>query len=181
MNNGASQYVSMIEPKHDFPAATPAPKKRRLVPFIVIGVIVILLVVLVVVLLSITKSDTKTSADYSRTYQCAIDEYNFRSEVFDMEFSLKSDNTYKIAIGEDRYSTGTFSENNRTYATGEDGASEINYCLTLKREKSFLDGKDITEATGDEVAYVLNINEKSDTVVLMNEQDQSTFYCREKK
>ncbi len=186
MDNNTGQYVSMIEPKHDSPVVAAPPHKRRIIPFVVIGVSIVLLVILAVVLLLVVKNNGNVysyhySVDYKKNYQCATDEYNFRAEVFDMEFGLKSDNTYKITIGKDRYSTGTFREKDQTYAISEDGANEINYYLTLKREKSFLGKQNITEAVGDESTYILNINEKSDIVVLTNEKDKSTFYCKEKK
>ncbi|MCR5572736.1 MAG: hypothetical protein K6F57_03095 [Candidatus Saccharibacteria bacterium] len=178
------QPVSMIESSHEAAMAqNAAPVRRRsIVPIIVIGVCLGLLIVLTVVLLMLVKNDGDVHSyrylpEYKKTYKCATDEYNYHDNVFDVQFGLKEDNTYKFAISNDEYRIGSFREEERTYAKSADGANEINYHLTLKREKTYLNNKDITEAAGDEEHFVVNINEKSDVMVLTNSDEDTVFYC----
>ena len=181
--------VSMIEPSHESPLASSAPygkRRRNLLPFVVIGVCVGLLVVLAVVLLTLVKNSNDAASyrylpDYKKTYKCATDEYNYHDGVFEIQLGLKEDGTYKLAFSDNLYDLGTFTETNQTYAKSEDGANEINYYLSLKKEKTILENKDITEEAGSEMKIILNINENSDVIVLTDEDYNESFYCNVKE
>ncbi len=184
MNN---QPVSMVESSHEalIEQKTMPTRRRNMTPIIVIGVCFGLLITLTVALLMLVKNggsvhDNQYLPEYKKTYKCATDEYNYHDGVFDVQLDLKGDNTYKLSIMNDQYVLGTFSEGNRTYARSIDGANEINYHLTLKTKQVYLNNKDITEAPGSEEHYVININENSDVIVLINSDDDVVFYCIEK-
>ena len=178
------QPVSMIEPRHDVLIAqnsVPA-KRRNFTPIIVISICIGLLIILTVALLILVKNGGNISSyrylpEYKKTYRCATDEYNYRDGVFDVQLELKEDNTYKFSIMNEQFILGSFNEDDQTYAKTEDGANEINYHLTLKTKQTFLNNKDITEAPGAEEHYAVNINEKSDVIVLINSDADAEFYC----
>ena len=147
---------------------------------------IVLLILLAAVLLILVKNGGNVSgyrfaANYNNNYLCATDEYNYHDGQFDIEFGLKDDGTYRMGVVDSQYSIGSFKEVNQTYAVSEDGANEVNYYLSLKREKTYAGSKDTTEELGKEEMYILNVNEKSDVVVLMEDDgDGAVYYCKVK-
>ncbi|MBP5656343.1 hypothetical protein J6X15_02040 [Candidatus Saccharibacteria bacterium] len=180
--------VSMIESSHEAQlaeAASTIKRRRSIAPLVVIGVSIGLLGILTVVLLVLVKNGGNAAGyrylpDYKKTYKCATDEYNYHDGVFDIQIGFKEDGTYKNALSDDHYTLGTFKEMNQVYARSNDGANEINYYLSLKKEKTILNNKSNTEGAGEEETIILNINEKSDVIVLMSEDEEEVFYCVEK-
>ena len=171
-----NQPVSMIEPVW---TQQPVKKARNKTLIIVIAACVVFLVVLAVVLIVFVRGGGSAgyNVNYKKTYVCAIDEYEYLSNNPELSIEIKDDNTYRMGLLDDEYSIGTWKQTDLTRAHSEDGANEVNYYLTLRHEKDFIDNVETTEETGYENTYVFNFNEKSDVVVISDEESEAIYYC----
>ncbi len=177
------QPVSMIAPKTPIQqAVAPAQKKNKTLIFVIIGAVVFLVALTLVLLLVVKQggggAGAQATAGYVNDFDCAVDQYDYKEGAFGLFINLAKDGSYKMGLSEEEYSTGTYKEKNQTTATSEDGAKEVNYHLTLRHNKDFLDGQDVTEASGYESEYIVNINANSDIVVVTNVEADSVYYCK---
>ena len=184
-----NQPISMIEPSHV--AAQGAPgnyrqpgkiaKNKTLI--IVIAASVIFLVVLAVVLMVLrgNQSGMAYGVDYKKTYLCAVDQYEYLTDNLELSIQIKDDNTYRLGLLDDEYSTGSWRQTDLTRANSEDGANEVNYHLILRHEKDFIGDVETTEEAGYESEYIFSFNEKSEVVVVTDKDSESVFYCNVEK
>ena len=148
---------------------------------IIIVASVLLLVALLVVLLVVFGGNKRSQlvVNYKKNYACTVDDYNDGGD-YDFELSLNEDNTYRFAVSESDYSIGTYQETAKQNKTDDNGVPEVDYHLSLKHEKDYLEGFDVTEESGTESEYVVNFSEESDIVVIDNIQGETTYYCKVK-
>ena len=172
-----NQPVSMIEPVG---IQQPVKKARNKTLIIVIVACAVFLVALAVVLIVFVRGGGSAgyNVDYKKAYVCAVDEYEYLSDNPELSIEIKDDNTYRMGLLDDEYSIGTWKQTDLTRAQSEDGANEVNYYLTLRHEKDFIDNVETTEETGYENAYVFNFNEKSDVVVITDKESEAIYYCK---
>ncbi len=179
-----NQPISMIEPSHVVAQGAPGnyqqpgkiAKNKTLI--IVIAASVVFLVVLAVVLMVLRGNQSGAyGVDYKKTYLCAVDQYEYLIDNPELSIQIKDDNTYRMGLLDDEYSTGSWKQTDLTRAKSEDGANEVNYHLTLRHEKDFIGDVETTEEAGYESEYIFSFNEKSEVVVVTDKDSESVFYC----
>ncbi len=178
------QPVSMIEPSHPVVNVTPepAPKRRSIAPFIVIGICVLMLGALAIVLATVIKRSGSSGVyevDYLGSYNCATDQYNYLDNQIEFKLTLENNQNFKLSESDDTYLMGDYRETNQTRTVSEDGGREVNYHFMFNVKKNVTEGTDITtEESNYEDEYTLNFNEKSEAIVFTNQNDKMTYYCR---